>query len=290
METEERDAQQKLSTALTILLLPALLLLLSRCLGLQRFLALADMPGWRAEYLLLLAPALLLWACFDRAWAVWLAEGIPLLLLSLVNLFKLRLNGAPLELGDFSLLSGAGEIVSFALPQLQLDPATAAALLLWAVWLAVLILLRKHLCLGGRLRLIPLLAGAALAAALLTGFAAPEDPAGAGPALRLYAEWSASMAERRKGGPDEAALAEIREQLSAPSPSPSPSPAPTPAGESAAAPVSAPEPTPEPEPVVPTVIFLMSESFFDVTELPGIRFERDPLETFQALAETQPSG
>ena len=291
MKREKPDAHQRLSSALTLLLLPALLLLLSRYLGLQRFLALSATPGWWAEYLLLLAPALILWACFDRAWVVWLAEGVPLLLLTLVNYYKLRLNGLPLEPADFSLLTGAGEIMSFALPQLKLNGPMIGSLAFWAVMLAAFLLLRKHLYLWGKLRLIPLCAGILLTAALWTGFAVPKETAGAGPVLRLYAAQIAAREEKRSEGVDAETLADIREQLTL-TPTPAPTPEPTPEAIDApeAAPEPTPEPTPEPEPVIPTVIFLMSESFFDVTLLPGVEFERDPLETYHALAAEHPSG
>ncbi len=279
----------RLGPTLALLLLPALLLALGRYLGLQRFDAMWSTPGWWAEYLLLLCPALLFWALFDRAWAVWLAEGIPLLLLTTVNYYKLRLNGVPLEPADFTLLTGAGEIMSFALPQLRLNGPMIGSLLFWAAVLAGLILLRKRLCLGGKKRLIPLCAGVVLAASLFTGFAAVRETAGAGPVLRLYAAWIAGREEKRSAGADEETLADIRAQLTA-TPTPEPTPAPTPEAVSALEPEPTPQPTPEPEPVIPTVIFLMSESFFDVTELPGLEFDADPLETYHALAAEHASG
>ena len=255
---------RRIASALMLLALPALLLLLGRYLGLQRFAALATTPGWWAEYLLLLCPAALLWACFDRAWAVWLAEGVPLLLLTLVNYYKLRLNGVPLEPADFALLTGAGEIMSFALPQLRLNLPMVGSLVFWGALLAGLILLRKQLRLGGKMRLIPLCAGILLAGVLFTGFAVPRETAGAGPVLRLYAALAAARAEKRAPAADEETLADIRQQLNA-DPSPEPSPEPPADTASALSPESTPEPTPEPEPFYPTVIFLMSESFFDVT-------------------------
>ena len=199
-------ARQRLITAAAVVLMPALLLLLSRYLGLQRFAGLGATPGWWAEYLLLLAPGALLWACFGRAWAVWLAEGIPLLLLTLVNYYKLRLNGLPLDPSDFSMLTGAGEIMSFALPQLRLNLPMAGSFLFWAAILAALIVFRKNLRTEGRDRLILLGAGAVLTAALLTGFAAPKETAGAGPVLRLYAAWISARREARESGADEEPL------------------------------------------------------------------------------------
>ena len=281
--------RKRLTAAAAALLLPALLLALGRYLGLQRFAALIGTPGWGAEYLLLLCPALLLWALTGRAWAVWLAEGVPLLVLTLVNYYKLRLNGVPLEPADFALLTGAGEIMSFALPQLRLNLPMIGALLFWAVLLTGLILLGKRLRMDKKLRIAALCAGLVLAAALLTGFAAPRETAGAGPVLRLYAAWISARREARESGADEETLEDIRQQLNG-TPSPEPTPETAPGTLPSPDPEPTPEPTPEPEPIFPTVIFLMSESFFDVTALPGVSFETDPLATYHALAAEHPSG
>ena len=40
----------------------------------------------------------------------------------------------------------------------------------------------------------------------------------------------------------------------------------------------------------PNVIFVLSESFFDVTELPGVEFEGDPVADFHAVQEQGVSG
>ena len=40
----------------------------------------------------------------------------------------------------------------------------------------------------------------------------------------------------------------------------------------------------------PDIIFITSESFFDVTRLPGITFEEDPLPNFHRLAEASTNG
>ena len=60
-----------------------------------------------------------------------------------------------------------------------------------------------------------------------------------------------------------------------------------------------PEPSPDPTPVVtppaekqeqPNIILILSESFFDVTTLPGISFEEDPLAEYHALQAESVSG
>ena len=278
---------RRIACAAALLPLTALLLLLGRFIGLQSLSALGESRGWWAEYLLLLGPALLLWAAFGRHWAVWLAEGIPVLLLSLVSFYKQRINGTPLELGDFSLLSGAGEIVGFALPQAKLTGAVAIALGAWLAVLGLLILFGGRLLSGRTERLNALLLGAILLLLLLILPAVPRDLKGCGPVLRLYAAWTEARSGPGSQSADPAVLEAIRSQVDAAAEKPAPSEAPAPA-HTAAGP--SPAPTPTPAPLQPSVIFLMSESFFDVTAMPGTGFETDPLKHFHSLCREGVSG
>lgn len=43
-------------------------------------------------------------------------------------------------------------------------------------------------------------------------------------------------------------------------------------------------------PVLPTILFLMSESFFDITTLPNVHFSEDPLPNYHKLCETGTNG
>ena len=45
-----------------------------------------------------------------------------------------------------------------------------------------------------------------------------------------------------------------------------------------------------PSGIKPTVIYLMSESFFDVNRLPGVEFSRDPLENFRRIGRNYSGG
>ncbi len=267
-----------------LLLEPALLLVLSRFVFLQGFSGLFRSGDWLREYLLFLGPAALLWAAFDRAWCLWLAEGLPVMLLTLVSYYKLLLSGAPLLPQDLSMFSGAGEILGFAFPQLRTTGATLGALLAWLVVLVLLITLPLRKAKGGKtLRLSALGLGLVLTAALFAlRLPQSETEARCGPVLTLCRAWSQSRAEGSVPGADEEALDLLREQLAS-------VPAPGPTAPSAV-PEPAPSPEPTPEPVKPTVIFLMSESFSDVTKLPGVSFERDPLPCFHSLARTGTSG
>lgn len=269
---KEARATTKLKTGrwlplVIMLAMPAALLLLSRLLQAQA--GGFSLGHFWAEYLLLLAPAALLWAATGRAWCAWLIEGLPLMLLTLISYYKQRVNGIPLLPGDFALFGNAGDILGFAAPQLGLTFVTFLLLLLWIAALWALVSFRERLRAGKRLRLAALGVGVLLALLLIFRVLAPNSYEGGGVALRLYTLWASSASESAKV--DEGVRSDLREQLSA---TPTPTPAPTPA---------APEATPEPEPVIPSVIFLMSESFFDVTRLPGVEYEGDPLPHFHAL-------
>ena len=275
---EKRPAGFLLGAAF-LLLEPLLLLLLSRFLYLQGFSGLLRSGDWLPEYLLLLLPAALLWAVFDRAWVLWLAEGLPLLLLTLVSYYKQLLSGVPLLLRDLGMFSGAGEILGFAFPQLRMSGPTLAALLGWLVLLTLLVTLPLRGTRGGKgLRLSALGLGVLLFLGLFVLRLPPETDGRCGPSLVLYRSWAQGKTREAALGADEEALGLLREQLaSAPSPT-----------------AEVPEPengtengTAKPK---PTVIFLMSESFSDVTKLPGVSFERDPLPRFHALSREGRTG
>ncbi len=264
--------------AAVLALLPFLLLVLERLICLQRPAALLSSGGRGGEYLLLLCPALLFWALLGRLWAIWLAEGIPLLLLALVSHYKQLINGTPLELGDLSLLSGAGEILGFALPQARLTLPTVLCLGGYLLILGLLIAFGRFLRPGRALRLGVLGCGAALGLVLGVLRPVPANTRGCGPALRLYTAWAEDLARPEGRTADPAVLEAIRARVET---AEAPRPARVPAeGKSEEA----------TEPTFPTVIFLMSESFFDVTELPGLHFRTDPLENFHALAREGRTG
>ena len=257
-----------------------------------------------------------------RAWAAWL-PGLLLLTLDLVDHYKLLINGAPLTLGDLALAGQAGEIVGFALPQLRASFWVIAAPLLYLVILALLIRFRRSLALPGRQprseprrdapawspvppgrkapRRFParlVLTVAAVVAMLALVFApfssdllrSAAEPDGRETLLRLYASWRSDR--MIDGAADPALLERIGSEAATASAGTDETPEGV-AGTDAEPPepeAPAAEETPAPEPVRPTVIFWMSESFFDLTALPGVSFAEDPLPTFHTLQKTSPHG
>ena len=113
--------------------------------------------------------------------------------------------------------------------------------------------------------------------------ASAAEPDGRETLLRFYASW---RSDRMIGGAADPALLErIGSEADETPEGVAGTDAEPPEPEAPAA-----EETPAPEPVRPTVIFWMSESFFDLTALPGVSFAEDPLPTFHTLQKTSPHG
>ncbi len=269
--TSERGARAE--RAVTALLLPAVLSLLCALIAHGKATGvLPDIvrsPGrFFAEYTLFLPVMLALWMLTSRAWVAWLTGLVPVLL-TVIDYFRRAINGEALSLSDFGFAPQFGEIVRFAAPQLRVTAGIAAALALYVLILTALVVRRKALTPPpGRASAVTALCAAAAFALLM--FAVPgdrltdSDPAEESTTLRLLHAYQARLAPTPR-------LDYIDWDLT----------------EEAS--VKAPEELPE-EAELPTVIFLMSESFFDCTELPNVTFEEDPLPRFHALRETCPHG
>ena len=226
--------------------------------------------GW----LLPAIPALLVYALSGRLWAAWLTSALPCLLLALVSHYKTAINGAPLEISDFTLIGQFGEIAGFALPQLRVPAALWIAVLSFVLVLVLLIFADRHLARKAWPRLTAALGCCLCAALVLTGCTVPL-------ALALTGE-DQTQAERIDSagvlGGLYCALAADQSREDA--------------YEQSIARLSAQNPGEEPlRPcTAPTVIFLMSESFYDIARLPELDFENDPIPNFHAIQQEHSSG
>ncbi|MBQ9459639.1 MAG: LTA synthase family protein [Oscillospiraceae bacterium] len=266
-----KTAAEKTSSRIHFLLPPLLALLCRSVAGsapLDAFVWLSHSPGaFLLDVFLFAAGYFLVLALCGKAWAAWLAGIFPLAA-NLVSHFKLAINGAPLMLSDLSLAGQFGEIAGFALPQLRPSVWVLLSVLLFFAVLVLLILYANRLPASRSLRRAGG-AGGALALLLLLvlpfrePFYAPLASADAETTLRLCASW---RKERLSVEADAETLERIRRDVQA-------SPA------SPAAPSDC-----------PTVIFLMSESFFDLSRLPGVRFAQDPIPHFHELCRSFPHG
>lgn len=205
------------------------------------------------------------------------------LVLALVDFFKLAINGSPLEMADFSLAAKLGEIMGVA-GDLRPPAAFWQALAVLAVWIGLLALCAPLTRLYGPWRF---LAGSWALVAMLGLFseqgardvsplfnvdlysriAVPEGHARYGLTLSLWRECFLQEIPGPEGyGPDymQGVLKRIDELTAA-------------YGEPATL-------------VKPNVLVILSESFYDVTRLEGLRFDADPLEHFHALEQESVSG
>lgn len=209
--------------------------------------------------------------------------GILGLGLSLTDYFKTAINGTPLELVDFGLATQLGNVAGVAgelKPHRDFWMASLAVLLC----VGILFALRRFTKLKGRERVVG--GGVSLLLALLcfTGFGA--EMVGPVFGVDMYTRTAAAVSHDRYGltvslwrdcflgamdGPDgysEAYMQEVLERIDQ---------------------LTAEYETEE-DVVTPNVLFILSESFFDLTRLPDLTYERDPLENFHALQAESISG
>ncbi len=247
--------------------------------------------------LLLLGLQAVLSGLFGRLWPAPLLLGLPGLLMAVISSYKQRINGTPLLLEDLHLAGQMMDIAGYGGTRLRpTGPMLLALALLLVLFLAAL-LLGKKLRLSRNLRrgLVPggvaFLLLTALYALLLQPVAAlearcasqEEREALMGTPWAMYSAWSVARADRRATLKNNDELASQLEELQnrleeMPGETETPPP-----------PEASPEASPEPK-VKPHVIFLMSESFFDLQRLPGVEFAQDPQANYHRLAEEHTSG
>ena len=223
-----------------------------------------------------------LWSLSGSLFVGGLLTTVPCMALAFVNCFKLRINGAPLEIADFTLAAKVPELMTLSKGNLALPPwgaasiAGCAVMLLAALWVgralrlrpagraccgAVCLVLALGLCLLPRMQV-----GAMRAFGML-----PDSRIGQsysnevnGVLGGLYRAW----ALRNGTAPAHYSaklMEEILEETEA-------------AAETTGGGVK------------PSVILVLSESFFDISTLPGVKYSEDPLPNFHALSEQTRSG
>lgn len=239
--------------------------------------ALHPLPALLTVLLLFLAELSLLLAFGRPFWAV-LIPAVPITLLSIASTLKDLVNGVPLLLSDLSMAAHAGSIAGFLRPGMSWGRGTIPALLiLLGLLLGLWRLFRGASLSPGRYRAagceaVVVLLLLFLLTPPLQGFAAGEEgetQAGRNQRLGfLLGLYSAGVdsAMSEPGDYTEDHLNRILLDLEANA-----------------------EPRVRAD-VQPNVVLLISESFFDVTELPGLTFTRDPILNFHALARAWPSG
>lgn len=215
-----------------------------------------------------------------------LLSWLPFLIFGLINFFKLSITGTPFFLSDLALTGNVGGIVALNLKSLTFSRNTALALVFTLLWLAVLLVFSRPLRPQSWRVSLPLaLAPLALLAAVFwvwvdgAVFAPLGLPLEQGAVAQLTAnercglplgllraaKWDSLPIPAAELDDLDALLVQAQKEL----------------GETPGVP---------PDAVQPNVILLLSESFFDVTTLPGVTFSGDPLAPFHALQEESVSG
>ena len=230
------------------------------------------------EYLILLCLCSFIYGLFRRLWAALLLPELILLAAALVSHYKTVINGSPLVLRDLTFVSQFSEIFGFAQSQITFSLHTISAILLFVLTAVLLFILDRRIKKARLLSPIMALVSCLLLVLLVCtpamslwldsverdGISEEERAEIYGPAFGLYASYvdgKRQMAALASASLDELTMQieslEIKE------------------GENLQ---------------TPNVIFLMSESFFDVTKLPDVSFSKDPIPVFRGLAEKYTSG
>lgn len=229
-------------------------------------------------WLLINLAAMVLYALFRRLFTAYLPPALIVLLLTLISYYKNAINGFPLQLSDFSLAGELTHIAGYAMPQIRVSAVTAAAVIVLIAALAAVFLIdRKH---RPERRYIAMLgaAGAVLlaAAAIPGAFQHRAADMAAGCAdqrernerLGLIAGLYSACALRSEDRIsfeyyDSEEISAILADLYLP-----------------------PAEQPRDGEELPNIIFIVSESFFDVSRLPNVEFSADPLPVFHSLLDS----
>lgn len=232
--------------------------------------------------LLYAVPVFLLGALTGRLWLGAVPVGLLGMILALVDYFKNAVNGTPLELADFGLAAQAGNVAGLAG---DLTPPEDFFLALAALGLctAVLFLTRRLTRLEGRTRALSLVFSVTAAVILCTGpgtrtvgswlgvdfytrMTAAENRNVHGLTLSLWRD-AFPQPKTPPEGYSEAYMQEVLDRIDR----------------------LLAEEQPRPE-TRPNILFILSESFYDLNRLPELRYGGDPLENFHALEKESISG
>ena len=211
--------------------------------------------------------------------------GVPSLILAFANYFKELITSTPLTIGDFTLIGQVGDIAGLNKASLTLSRNSILAIVGGLLWLIAAWFFSRPLRLRWRWSLLGAPASALAFFLLFWAGAGPLvfSPLGVDPGTTV----SQAAANRACGVP----LGLWRSLYRAATQDMGAIYTPEYMGEVADRvqdyTSEAPDP---PERKQPTIIMLLSESFFDVTTLPGVAYDGDPAADFHALRQESVSG
>lgn len=232
--------------------------------------------------LLYAVPVSILGALAGRLWIGAIPVGLAGLILALVDYFKNAINGTPLELADFGLAAQAGNVAGLAGDLTPTEDFWMAGTAL-AFCVLALFLTRRLTRLEGQTRALTLLFSFTAAVILCTGtgsrtvgswlgvdfytrMPAAENHSVHGLTLSLWRD-AFPQPKTPPEGYSEAYMREVLNQIDRL--------------------LTGEEPQPETR---PNILFILSESFYDLNRLPELCYGGDPLEHFHALEKESVSG
>lgn len=280
-----KPSHPRIFTLLSLLLGPLAALYATQVVWLQSLLApfpwmVLHLPAVGLFWLLFSSVSLALYGFIRRLFPAFIPEVGLFMGVAVSSRYKFDINGMPLQLSDFTLIENLGEVTSFAAR--QLIPPVMTVLGVAAAAVLTETLRRKETWrLGWKGGLVLGILSAAVCASAF--FPGPLQSAAvaldrdcmdqierserAGVVLGLYTAWAQRQAEAR--GESDGYYLGLAQRFRAESSAPA-------------------EPLPLDQ--APDIVFVTSESFFDITRLPGLSFTQDPLPTYHALAETGTNG
>ena len=200
--------------------------------------------------------------------------------------FKALITSVPLTVQDFLLLGQLGDITQLNASSLHFSPLSLGCILFLVLWLVAVCLLLYPVRLE---RKVSLWAGAGCVAAVALVYGVAANPLIFAPVgVSIDQKLSQATVNRETGvllGLWRGALNQVYMALHEGDTSPEEL--------ERAAQQAAELASQEADATVetqPNVILILSESFFDVTRLPGVTFDGDPLETFHSLQQEGVSG
>lgn len=267
--------------SLSLILMSFLLIIISQLITMQSFKAFLfgfeHFLPFLLGSVLVLTVSLIFYGITGKLTVGWIVTAIPVVLIALINFYKTQINGTPLTLSEFSMAGELGNIMQFALPQMKISAITAFSVIFAVLMIAAAVFIDLKFKANKAFRLTSAIAGVMLVL-VIEVFAAGHMWARAcegdiisqskrvekcGVITALYCAWADSRENIELDISDEILLWIDNY-------------------------VQKENTTPDDEKT--NVIFLMSESFFDITKLDNLTFESDPLPNFHRLAEKYPSG
>lgn len=277
---------KSLRVTLTLLLSAFILIYLNHVVSFQSFsistkLMFFNYIPYLFECLIFLAFTLVFYAVSGKPWISVFIVQLFYLTLTIISILKQSINGSPLFLKDFEFVNNLSELAGFSSGKLSFSPLTAFIIFLNIIVIALLFYFeRKKEKTSIKSRLVFMVSGVIIGAIFFNPVmyrvnhsisieqsTEEEKIAAFGAVNGLYFTYSSKAIMNLN--PTNFEIKEAQKEV-----------------DSAIEKYSFSDNTP----ITPNVIFIMSEAFFDITELPGVSYSSDPCPVFHKLSQEGTSG